>query len=122
MENNHHEEMELLESQEQQAPKKKRIMNHSTVVKRLEELELVGVLDIAKLLNWSAPKVTTYAARGKLPDPVGKISGRPVWYKQEIIQTAMEQKPEPWKIYEDNQDWEDPYKKEETKKKESATA
>lgn len=96
---------------------KKRVMNRNTVKKRLDELELVGVIDIAKLLNWSAPKVTTYINRGKLPEAIAEISGRPVWYKPEIIKISEDQG---WKIHEDNINWVDPYKTD--KKKDRVTA
>lgn len=93
--------------------KKHRIVNHSILKQKIDELQLVGVMDIAKLLNWSAPKVTTYMTRGKLPEPVTEISGRPVWYKPEIITAAEAQN---WPIHENNLNWEDPYKQPSKKK------
>lgn len=52
--------------------------------RQFKELKLLGVTDIAKLLGWTNSKVTLYAQRGKFPQPVGEIGGRPVWLRDEI--------------------------------------
>lgn len=92
-------------------------MNRETVAKRIVELELMGVKDIGEFLNWSAAKVATYHNRGYLPDPITTISGRPVWYKPEIVKAALEAKPQPWKMYENNEDYIDTVKEAEKDRK-----
>lgn len=47
-------------------------------------LEIVSASDVAAMMGWSVEKVSVYAARGVLPDPVGRINGRPVWTKRMI--------------------------------------
>lgn len=88
----------------QKKAKKKRLYSHATLLKELEKLEIIGHSDIARLLNWNSSKVATYLLRNALPDPLTEISGRPVWYKPDIIKTA---KQNGWKIYEDNDQWEE---------------
>lgn len=52
--------------------------------RQFKELKLVGVSDIAKELEWTNGKVSTYNMRGKFPEPVGIVGGRPVWLRDEI--------------------------------------
>lgn len=95
-------------------------LNHKTINKKFEELQLMAVSEVAAFLNWSMPKVTTYRARHLLPEPVREIGGRPVWYKQDIIDAAEFHN---WPTYENNTEWQDPYKdKTGSKKKERVTA
>ena len=47
---------------------------------------LYGVTDVAKELNWSKQRVTTYKSRGIIPEPIGHIGGRPVWLKIQITE------------------------------------
>jgi hypothetical protein len=97
----------------------KKRLTQKTVIKKLEELELIGVTDITRLLHWGAPKITTYIKRGVLPEPIAEISGRPVWYMPDILDYAeMNGIP----TYDINEEWEDPYKRNERKKKESSLA
>ena len=56
--------------------------------KDLNKLELVGVADIAELFDWKMSKVAVYNGRGKLPEPIAEISGRPVWHKPHILDYA----------------------------------
>lgn len=49
-----------------------------------KELNLVSATDVAAILGWRVQKVSEYATRGVLPDPVGYINSRPVWTKQQI--------------------------------------
>jgi hypothetical protein len=93
--------------------KQKRLQTN-TVEKKLKELEIVGIKDISEMLHWGAPKVTTYISRDKhFPQQVGEVSGRPVWYKPDVIEWARSKG---HKLYESVEDWEDPYKKREKEK------
>lgn len=94
--------------------KKKRLYSRKTLIKELEKLELVGHTDIARLLDWNTSKVATYILRNTLPEPVTEISGRPVWYKPEILQVA---KQHGWPIHENNKEWRDKESAEDRKKR-----
>lgn len=48
------------------------------------QLELMGVTDIAKALGWNKGKVTVYVQRGKIPPPIGLVGGRPVWTRKQL--------------------------------------
>lgn len=92
-------------NQQEQKPKKKRQYSRETLIKELEKLELIGLTDIAKMLDWNTSKVATYITRLTLPEPLVEISGRPVWHKPEVLKTAKHHK---WRIHEDNEElWED---------------
>lgn len=52
--------------------------------RQFRELKLLGVSDIARQLGWTNSKVVTYVNRGKLPQPVGEVGGRPVWLEVEL--------------------------------------
>lgn len=49
-----------------------------------KELELMGVTDIAREFGWHKAKVTMYVQRGKLPQPMGVVGGRPVWTMKQL--------------------------------------
>lgn len=53
-------------------------------IQQFKTLDLMGVKDIAEALDWSKAKVVVYTQRGKLPEPIGEVSGRPVWLGEEI--------------------------------------
>lgn len=59
-----------------------------------EQLDLVGVSDIAKMTGWKMTKVTSYRTRGilDLPDPIGYVGGRPVWTRRSVISAVQEAK------------------------------
>lgn len=59
-------------------------LTHQEQKQLFEALELLGNADVAKTLGWSTSKVTNYTARGALPQPIGQVSGRPVWTKKQI--------------------------------------
>lgn len=50
----------------------------------LEEMELLGNSDLAKILDWTMSKVTLYQQRGVLPAPITYIGGRPIWARIQI--------------------------------------
>lgn len=45
---------------------------------------LVGVYEVADLLEWDRRKVAVYAARGQLPRPVAELAGGRVWRRADI--------------------------------------
>lgn len=93
---------EQTKDQKPKKAKKERLYSHETLKKELDKLQIIGHSDIARLLNWKSSKVATYLLRNALPEPFTEISGRPVWYKPDIIKTA---KQNGWKVYEDNEAW-----------------
>lgn len=57
--------------------------------KLFQQLDLVGVSDIAKILGWKMSKVTSYRSRntgvgGQFPEPIGEVGGRPVWTRSQF--------------------------------------
>lgn len=89
------------EQMKEQKPKKKRQYSRKTLIKEIEKLELIGLTDIARLLDWNTSKVATYVLRGVIPDPLLEISGRPVWHKPEVLQAAKANKLKIWDLSED---------------------
>lgn len=55
-----------------------------------DTLDLVGVAEIAERLDWSKGRVTTYAARGLLPEPVAELAGGRVWRWEDVEKVAIE--------------------------------
>lgn len=47
-------------------------------------MKLVGVREVAAILNWEPAKVSTYYRRGKLPKPIEVLASGPVWYAFQI--------------------------------------
>ena len=84
--------------------KKQRLYSRATLLKELEKLQLIGHTDIARLFDWNTSKVATYVLRNTLPEPVTEISGRPVWYKPDILKAARQHG---WEVFEDNKEWKD---------------
>ena len=62
----------------------KKGMSVSDQQELFNDLQLMGVTDIAKEWGWRKNKVSTYAERGKLPPPIGQIGGRPVWTRKQL--------------------------------------
>lgn len=52
--------------------------------RQFKALDLIGVSDIAKMAGCPNSKVTIYVQRGILPEPIGEVSGRPVWMKAQV--------------------------------------
>jgi hypothetical protein len=46
--------------------------------------ELVGVKEVAELLEWDPRRVTTYRSRGSFPPPVAELAMGPVWLRSQI--------------------------------------
>lgn len=66
-------------------------MDQAKAKKKFEDLDLVGVSDIAKILGWPMSKVTSYRSRntgvgGKFPEPIGEVGGRPVWLRSQFVE------------------------------------
>jgi hypothetical protein len=53
-------------------------------LRQFKALDLVGVTDIANMAGCPVTKVGTYIVRGKLPQPLGEVSGRPVWFREQV--------------------------------------
>lgn len=71
-------------------------MNETEAGKLFSKLELVGVSDIARILDWPMSKVTSYRSRETLgngrsfPKPIGEVGGRPVWTRSQFTQLKEE--------------------------------
>ena len=50
-----------------------------------KEMQLLGVTDLAELLDMSKSRISTLYKSDRFIDPVGKIGGRPVWLKEEVL-------------------------------------
>ena len=53
--------------------------------KVFKSIELMGVTDIAELMNLDKSTISNMHKRGKFVEPLGMIGGRPVWLKEEIL-------------------------------------
>lgn len=53
-------------------------------------VDLVGPVEIAKLLGVQLATVYRWRTRNVLPDPQWTISGSPIWERTDILQWAME--------------------------------
>ena len=52
--------------------------------RQFKEMDLVGISDIARMLGWELKKATLYKTRGKFPEPLGEVGGRPVWFRAQV--------------------------------------
>lgn len=50
--------------------------------------DLVTGRDVATMLGWPLRRVTSYVAKGRLPEPVGRLAGRAVWTRAQIEEWA----------------------------------
>lgn len=48
--------------------------------------QLMGLSDVAKVFGWTNGKTSMYNKRGTIPKPVGEIGGRPVWWKDDVLE------------------------------------
>lgn len=53
--------------------------------KYIKNIELLGVTDIAELMNLDKSTISNMHKRGKFVEPIRTIGGRPVWLKEEIL-------------------------------------
>lgn len=60
------------------------IKDEAQVRQLLKMIDLQNTADFARRLDWELKKVSTYAKRGILPEPVITIGNRPVWLKSQI--------------------------------------
>ena len=51
---------------------------------KFDDLQLMGTVEAAAFLGWSPSKFAVYHARGKTPEPIGFVGGRPAWTKRQI--------------------------------------
>lgn len=54
--------------------------------RKFEALDLVGTVEAAEIIGWAPSKFALYHKRGKTPEPIGVIGGRPAWTKRQIIE------------------------------------
>lgn len=59
-------------------------MNEKEIKELIEKFDLINSMEVAVILGWSIGKVSVYAQRGKLPDPIAYIGGRPIWARSQI--------------------------------------
>jgi hypothetical protein len=50
-----------------------------------DDLDLLGLTDIARLLDVAPATPKTWRYRGLLPEPYATVAGRPVWQRQQIL-------------------------------------
>ena len=48
------------------------------------DLGLIGTVEAAEMVGWPPAKFAMYHSRGKVPEPVGFVGGRPAWTKRQI--------------------------------------
>lgn len=60
----------------------KKIKKHRQYFK---EIELLGVTDLAELLDVNKSRISRLYKSDKFVDPVGLVGGRPVWLKEEVL-------------------------------------
>ena len=57
-------------------------------------MNIVGVAEVAKILEWDKRKVATYIKRGKLPPPATRLKSGPIWDKEVIEEYKKNNKEE----------------------------
>lgn len=55
-----------------------------------EQLDLVGVAEIADRLGWDKRRVSTYVARGTFPEPVARLAMGQVWRWEDVERVALQ--------------------------------
>lgn len=48
-------------------------------------MDLIGTVEAADTIGWSAAKFAIYHSRGRTPSPVGFVGGRPAWTRRQIL-------------------------------------
>jgi hypothetical protein len=61
-----------------------------TKVQRIAAADLVGNLEVAAMLGWDVKRVTSYASRGRLPEPVAWPACGRLWTRPQIEAWAGE--------------------------------
>lgn len=51
---------------------------------------LVGVREIADRLGWDPRRVSTYVARGVMPEPIARLAMGQVWRWEDVERTAID--------------------------------
>lgn len=64
--------------------------HYSDVQDREENMDLVGVAEIAERLGWDRRKVSIYDKRGLLPPPIARLAMGQVWRWEDVEQVALE--------------------------------
>ena len=57
--------------------------------------DLLGLVDIARLLNVTTRTVQNYVARDDFPEPIGRIAAGRVWLRADVERWAKETLPLP---------------------------
>ncbi|MFD1674117.1 hypothetical protein [Alicyclobacillus fodiniaquatilis] len=47
---------------------------------------LVGLAEVAEILDWDRRKVATYIKRGSLPEPIQRLRSGPIWTRKQIAE------------------------------------
>lgn len=55
-----------------------------------KRLDLVGTYEIAQRLGWTSARVSLYARRGLLPEPLVRLRMGPVWDWADVARVAVE--------------------------------
>jgi len=46
--------------------------------------DLVGVAEVADILDWDRRRVSVYISRGKFPEPIARVAAGPLWTRRQI--------------------------------------
>jgi hypothetical protein len=52
--------------------------------KNIKPGDLLGQVEVGKMLGWTSQKVSVYLARGVFPEPVQRVKATPLWTRQQI--------------------------------------
>lgn len=57
---------------------------HSSYPIEVEDVNIVGVSEVAEMLGWPKGKVSEYLRRGKLLEPAYRLKSGPIWFESQI--------------------------------------
>lgn len=58
---------------------------NGVVIHDLSQAVLLGTAEVAELLEVGGPLISTWTARGRMPEPVARLAAGPVWTKSQIL-------------------------------------
>jgi|GEM_PF-1017292 len=57
---------------------------HSSYPIHVENVNIVGVSEVAEILGWTKGKVSEYLRRKKLPEPAYRLKSGPIWFESQF--------------------------------------
>jgi hypothetical protein len=54
-------------------------------MRKVDPRDLLGLTEVANLLDWDRRRVATYLSRGVFPEPIMRLAMGPLWTRQQVV-------------------------------------